>query len=128
MSKLAAPVETAESQQSRQMRNNIKIWIFTAIFLSQYFCWCCILLFFKSYYVIGSTWSTPKSRWRKFFDKWYYIVILCQFLIKSKATVLNATVLRSCLLRYCFGVNMVITKKNISYFFKSWRSWLQFTS
>ena len=40
------------------------------------------LLFFKSYSEIDNTWSTAKYRRRKSFDTGYYIIILCQFLIK----------------------------------------------
>ena len=35
---MPATKETGESQQSKQKRNKIKIDIFTAVFLIQYFC------------------------------------------------------------------------------------------
>ena len=70
-------------------RNKIKIGIFTAMFLMQYFCLHSILPFSKSYPQIESTWPTAKCRGRKSFDTWYYIVTcvtLCvNFSSKSKA-------------------------------------------
>ena len=70
-------------------RNKIKIGIFNAMILMQYFCLHNILLFSKSYSEIESTWPTAKCRGRKSFDTWYYIVncvTLCVNLSsKSKA-------------------------------------------
>ena len=78
------------SQLSKQKQNKIKIEIFTAIFLIQYFCLHGILSFSKSYPESGSLWPTAKFRGRKSFDTWYYIVICAtlwvSFLSKSKAT------------------------------------------
>ena len=77
------------SQQSKQKRSNIKIGIFTTMFLLQYFCLHIIFPFSKSYSEIESTWPTGKCRGRKSFDTWYYIVTcatLCvSFSSKSKA-------------------------------------------
>ena len=60
------------------------------MFLIQYFCLHSILLFFKSYPEIGSTWSTTKCRRRNSFDTWQYIVICATFCVsipsKSKPT------------------------------------------
>ena len=77
------------SQQSKQKWNKIKIGIFTAMILLQYFCLHSILLFSKSYLEIESTWPTAKCRRIKSFNSWYYIVtcaMLCvSFSSKSKA-------------------------------------------
>ena len=76
-------------QQSKQKQNRIKIRIFFAMFLMQYFCLHSILRFSTSYPEIESTWPTAKCRGRKSFDTWYYIVtcaMLCvSFSSKSKA-------------------------------------------
>ena len=56
------------SQQSKQTQNKIKIEIFTAMFLMQYFCLHGILLFSKSYPGIESTRLTTKWRGKKSFD------------------------------------------------------------
>ena len=78
--------EMVFKQQSKQKRNKIKIWIFTAMFLMQCFCLHGILTFSKSYPEIESTWPNAKCRGRKSFDTWYYKVVLCvNFSSKSKA-------------------------------------------
>lgn len=48
-------MKTQKSQQSNQKRNKIKTGIFTAMFLTQYFCSPDILLFSKSKYEIESS-------------------------------------------------------------------------
>ena len=75
-------------QQNKQKRNKMKIGIFTAIFLLQYFCLHSIAPFFKSYPEIESTWPTSKcscsiltSDITKFFDTWYYIVSCATFCV-----------------------------------------------
>ena len=77
------------SQQSKQKWNKIKIGIFTAMILLQNFCLHSILLFFKSYPEIESTWPTAKCRRIKSFNSWYYIVTCAMFCVsfssKSKA-------------------------------------------
>ena len=55
-------------QQSKQKQNRIKIRIFFAMFLMQYFCLHSILRFSTSYPEIESTWPTAKCRGRKSFD------------------------------------------------------------
>ena len=78
--------EMVFKQQSKQKRNKIKIWIFTAMFLMQCFCLHGILTFSKSYPEIESTWPNAKCRGRKSFHTWYYKVVLCvNFSSKSKA-------------------------------------------
>ena len=69
------------SQQSKHKRNKIKIKIFTAMFLMQYFCLQSILLFPESYPETESTWPTTKCKGRKYFDMWYYSY-LCNTLRK----------------------------------------------
>ena len=62
-------------QQSKQKWNKIKIGIFTAMFLMQYFCLHGILPFSKSYPEIESTWPTGSEGE----DTRYYIVTLQRF-------------------------------------------------
>ena len=50
------------SQQSKPKQDKIKIKIFTAMFLMQYFCLHGILPFSKSYPEIESIWTTTKCR------------------------------------------------------------------
>ena len=63
-------MKTQKSQQSNQKRNKIKTGIFTAMFLTQYFCSPDILLFSKSKYEIESSWSIEKKQAKKVFWKW----------------------------------------------------------
>ena len=77
------------SQESKQKWKKIKIGIFTAMFLMQYFCLHSIVPFSKSYPLTECTWLTARCRGRKSFDTRYYIVTcatLCvSFSLKSKA-------------------------------------------
>ena len=77
------------SQQSKEKRDKIKMGIFTAIFLMQYFCLHGMLPFSKSYLEIESTWPTAKCRGRKSFDTWCYTVI-CATLCVSFSLKLEA--------------------------------------
>ena len=85
------------SQQSKQKRNKIKIEVFTALVLMQYFCLHGILSFSKWYPEIRSIWPTARCRGRKSIT-WYYIVTcatLCvSFSSKSKAIIFPKHILK----------------------------------
>ena len=78
-------------QQSKEKQSKIKIGIFTAMLLMQYFCLHGILPFSKSYLEIESTWSTAKCMERKSFDMWYYIVACATLCVSlsSKSEAIN---------------------------------------
>ena len=78
------------SQQSKPKQNKLKITIFTAMLLMQYFCLHNILSFSKSYPELESKWPTAKCRGRKSFDTGYYIVT-CAMLCISFSSKLKAT-------------------------------------
>ena len=86
------------SQQSKHKQNKIKIKIFTAMFLMQYFCLQSILLFPESYPETESTWPTTKCKGRKYFDMWYYSYLcntLRKYFIKIESNCFPKHILKS---------------------------------